>query len=513
MDKTSQSRSERAHLGRLRRNSETILREIDAFDEENRRSGTNLEEQWNDDEKHRFAQVMARQRQLMQNGYADIRVSPDEMEVHADFFPPAPGCEPIEVEAVFEQLEAEGVIYGMKEKVIRDSVFRCNTERREVRDVVVAAGRPAVHAIPAYYRTVDRGENTEPTEEGGRIDHRAISPFTLVKKDDVLAERVEPVEGTMGMTVCGRAVPFGRSTVGRVEAGDNTYTDDAGIRASTDGRVVIRAGVLCVNKILTVGGDVDYSTGHIDFPGDVVVAGEVRRGFNVRSVGSLYCAQGIDASNIDVGGALQVARGIIGRGDGNVRVAKDVAAKFIESCYLHAGGNVSVRVGILNSWIFSNEMVATAPGGVICGGRVTARDGVVAGQLGNRANLDTEIVCGVDYKVQQKLEWLRDKNVEIASQLRKLRSLHGGAGSHSAAEQKLESSLKAALEKINAASQRLVFELDKNDAATVRCTGVVYPGVVVEILHVRYAVVRQLKGVVFRLDKAQGTIAVQYERA
>ena len=69
-------------------------------------------------------------------------------------------------------------------------------------------------------------------------------------------------------------------------------------------------------------------------------------------------------------------------------MAGEVKAKFIENCYVEAGGPVYVENGILNSAIHTLKQVELGRKGVIIGGKIYAQDGVKAVQIGSAMGLE-----------------------------------------------------------------------------------------------------------------------------
>lgn len=500
--------SGRAYLENLERRTDEILGELSKVDLALSGKPASADPLIDENERRRFYEETGSVRRYAQNGYVDVHISENEMLVTADFYPPSVGREPIDRQSFAEQLTLRGIVFGIDEQTVSDTILSVNTHREEHRDVPVARGLDPTPAVPAHFRLLERPHDEAP-EQGGRRDHRAVSPFVLVKKDEALAGLVDAVAGVAGMTVTGRTVAYPGAKPDRVVGGVNTYSDERYIRAAFDGRLIVDAGKISVNRILSIGGDVNYQTGHIDFPGDVVIGGNVLDGFKVKAEGSVFCSRTLDAFDVDVGGDLNVRMGIIGRRTAKVQVAGNVTSKFIENCYVNAGGSVTVQVGILNSHVAANGTVVTGPRGIICGGEIVARDGVVAVNLGNQVGIDTEIVCGIDHVVKRKLEWIRDKNIDLSLRLQELRKLRRNKTERSEAERRLEASLEEAIGKLDKASQSLIFELDRNDLAEVRVLGSVYSGVAVEIMHARYVVTRMMRSVVFRLDKKEGRILAQ----
>ena len=115
------------------------------------------------------------------------------------------------------------------------------------------------------------------------MDFKAISPFRMVRKGDILARISPRVEGVAGIDVMGAVVPHGKSPGSSPKPGKNTLVAGDTVVAGADGRFVSGEESFWVSEVLEIRGDVDYSTGHIDFPGDVIVQGQIKQGFKVKA--------------------------------------------------------------------------------------------------------------------------------------------------------------------------------------------------------------------------------------
>jgi hypothetical protein len=152
------------------------------------------------------------------------------------------------------------------------------------------------------------------------------------------------------------------------------------------------------------------------------------------------------------------------------------------------------------------DRLDTGPRGVISGGKIYARNGINVAQLGTASGPKTEIICGIDYTVQQKLLWIRDKSIALAMKLREVeRRLVSPAGITPELEA-VRAKLKAAIHQLNETAKELVIKLDKNDQAEVVVRGSIYPGTYIEICHVSLIVTSVLTHQRLRLDKASGRI-------
>jgi hypothetical protein len=139
---------------------------------------------------------------------------------------------------------------------------------------------------------------------------------------------------------------------------------------------------------------------------------------------------------------------------------------------------------------------------------VYAQNGIVVSQIGTDAGPRTEVYCGIDYTVQRKLTWIRDRNIELAMKLKQVEKRLGG-GSAEPSLLALQGKIKAAIHKLNEAAKSLVNGLDKNEAATVVVNGFIVHGSYIEICHIPYLVTSTMSHVRFHLDKANGIVAFE----
>jgi len=91
-------------------------------------------------------------------------------------------------------------------------------------------------------------------------------------------------DGVDGVNVFGKTIDFKKGRNVDFNNGKNTYISQGGLqlKANTDGCVEISNGKVYVNDVYVVN-DVDNETGNIDFVGDVVINGDVKAGFSVKS--------------------------------------------------------------------------------------------------------------------------------------------------------------------------------------------------------------------------------------
>lgn len=436
----------------------------------------------------------------------EVRISDDALEAQADFHPPLGEGAALTPEYVATVLDRLGVVQGIDWELIGDSILACNLDRRIVRDIPVAKGTAPVDDEEPYYRLDERFKvwPVIPDGEVPRIDYRELSPFILVRKGTILAIRTEARYGQDGVTVRGDTLTHSARKTAGVVAGPNTVEEQGAIVAATDGRLVQSDGTLSVEETLLIKGKVGYGTGHIVFPGDVVIEGQVADGFKVYAGGSIVAKETLDATDVSSKKDLVVAGGIVGRGRGTIKVGGDLRTKFLQNCRTACRGSVYASSAVLNSTVYTMGKLDLGDKGRLVGGEIYAIRGVRAAAIGNESQIGTRVHCGVDFAVQQEIDRSNERLRVLALRDKAIRA--GETGASPVATEELLRRIEAEEKALGQRVSDLLLKLDADDQATVEVSGAVYPGVIIEICHVAFFVEEPLKKVIFRLDKAKGTL-------
>ncbi len=327
-------------------------------------------------------------------------------------------------------------------------------------------------------------------EDGGTVDYRAQTCVQVIEKGTVICDIYPPTEGVSGTRVDGVAVPPKAVNPAPVPAGSSTVLSEDGTKllADMDGFLDFRDGKFHVKNILNITSDVDYSTGNIDFRGDVTIQGDVREQFSVKATGSISISGMVEAASVEAGGDVVISAGVSGNNQAVIR-GKNVRARHLENCTVYAECLESDY--ILTSRIFcSDSVVAAGSRGSIIGGQVVAVNRIKANSIGSQSGRSTEITLGVQPEIREELHTnrkelasLRDKASELlkrAMYLKKRMEEQGHEDRRSAAEiQAAHGSLVQMTEREKSLLARQQ-ELTEALSQLHRCRlegGTVYPGV------------------------------------
>lgn len=350
------------------------------------------------------------------DGLVEIHLSDDQLVALADFFPPFAGGKLIEEEELRDEIREFGIVYGVDWDTIKSRIDQCNSELVQFSDVVIAQGDAPVDEEPEHLVLEDHLHEQPVWKESKdpSVDYKEFSFYILVENRDTLARVVPVKSGVPGQTVKGQEILFRRTNIIQLKPGKNTKRMGDRIICTHDGKFELYGENFWVNEVLEIKGDVDYKTGNISFPADVIVNGRVGDGFKVESGGSIYCRGTLDASEVVCNKDLVIGHGIIGRKKGTVKVGRAIRSRFIENCYIEAKDSVYIESIVLRSILHTQDKLQMGKKSTIIGGKTHARNGVIACQIGTRMGIKTEIRCGMDYTMQRKIELLKEKTVEMA---------------------------------------------------------------------------------------------------
>ena len=431
------------------------------------------------------------------NGYVKIHISKDLMTAKVDLFPPETGGTGFTIVSVVSDLEAEGVTWGVDMEGLEKSILRCLTDEVVIRGVVAATGQKAVKEVPSYWHLKKRLLSLPEADlRAPNVDYRNQSPYIMVKKGEALAKEIPEAPGEAGKNISGEVLIAGKKDVVSFRVGENLIEKENVLYASCHGRFEIREKVMSVNETLEIAGNVDYSTGHIAFPGDVIIHGAVCDGFRVAAGKSIFVKQTMDASQVLTRGDLVVEGGIKGRGEALVRVDGRVKAKFIENASVESHGDIMVEKAVMHSNLNSLEMIDLGEAGVLVGGESRAQGGFRVGHIGRPESPSAVIRAGSDYIAERKLENTRAQIDRLETKLDKLKSRQ----TLKSEQQKLIVQVEEVLERMKQTEKDLQTQIYPNQNARITVFGKVDEGTEIHICELSMRVGTALEAVTFFYD-------------
>lgn len=290
-------------------------------------------------------------------------------------------------------LEQASIKVGIK----RDVIAQIVAAQEEFNEWLIAEGEPCLQGENAYliFHFNTKGIDVKPQElSDGSVDFYNLNLIQTVEAGAVLVERIPPKAGKNGLTVCGeerKALP-GKDV--RLPAGQNTQAtaENTKLVAMKPGHVVYINQKVSVLPTYEVRGDVDFNTGNIKFPGNVIVYGNVRNNFEVEATGDVEIHGNLEGT-VKTNGNLQIKKGIV---RGKAYALGSIFARYIENGYVKADANVVVTDAIMHSTTKAGQKVAIGgKKGLLVGGSCAAGEEIRAKFIGSNLGTSTIVEVGV----------------------------------------------------------------------------------------------------------------------
>lgn len=418
----------------------------------------------------------------------NVLVDRDRMEAALEIVAPR-NSRPLTLDEVLGKIHNSGVVQGLDTEAVEKALARPGTR------VTCARGEPPVNGTDAVIKyMVETDRKGRPLElEDGSVDFKDLNLFTIVAEGDVLAEKIPATPGTVGADVLGQPIYPKPGKDLPLPLGKNVQAADNKIIAGMSGQMQIIGNKIHVSPVIEIKGDVDLSTGNIDFVGNVVVRGSVQTGFTVKANGNVEIHGSVSGGTVE-GSNVVIRMGIQGMNRGHIKAKENVTTKFIENATVLAEGDILVNDVILHSKVNAGKrVIVEGRRGFIAGGHIAAGEEIRAKVVGTHLAVATDLEVGVNPTIREEYSKLRQemkKTENTLDQSQKALNVLRSVNPCSLTPQRREMLLKLTKTQFNMAGQleamrkrlmeiELIFEEMKY--GKIRVSDIVYPGVKVVI--------------------------------
>ncbi len=337
-------------------------------------------------------QSRGRIKEIIQDVFFEVRLSEDNSEAFLKI--KTKDTHSLNPSHVRQFLEKNKIITGIKEDhEIESWLFRAIPGDEPF--VVAKAREPKYpkNADICYYfptRFLHAGK----VNEDGSIDFKDRGEIPYIKDGALLATKIHPEPGAYGIDVFGKKIPV-------EEAVDLAFSSGIGTRLSEDGARIYAAasgqphldalGTVSVCAEFQIKGDLGFETGNVNFNGNVIIDGAVKRGFKVKCAS--LTAKEIHGAEVDISGDLNVSFGIV---DAElIKVKGSIQAKYIHNSKINAFGDLIVQKEIIDSIIYLSGACINERGSIL-NSKISAKMGIRAGNIGSPNSKPSTLTVGVD---------------------------------------------------------------------------------------------------------------------
>jgi uncharacterized protein len=466
--------------------------------------------------------------EVRQYDRSDLRIliSDDLYEATLHYNPSLRSADPPSFFEILWQVVQSNISYGIlfdeMDRIVKEHDFSTPGKW------MVARGHKHTQGKDACFRhEVEIEVNRAPlVRENGKLDYKNIGVIRMVTRDQKLLTKFPPTRGSNGITVYSEAIEVEQGKDLSFPKGENTYISEDGIflHAELSGHLYLDGVRLCVDSILIVKENVDYSTGNIRFPGDVLVMGSVMPDFEIEAHKDIFVKKDVQSAKLtSKKGHIEVMGGIFGRGKAELNAKRSIKLEFADDATLVAGEDINANKYLTNCRTTAGGKIKVqgAVGeGAIIGGTTTAGFEIMANSVGSETSGKTRIniipnATGkgiVDLDVLElEYQQAKDSDEECQKAVKLLGALKGDLSRLKVAQrlqlQKLvrnSSKVKADLKEIESIRNAQLESLKRMRGAPIQVAKEVFSGVDVRIMNTKHRVSEKIGGVVFSLSKDGG---------
>lgn len=333
----------------------------------------------------------------------------------------------ITVDDVYNALEKANVVKGILNERIKEIV----DTNLPVESELIAKGQNPIDGENGeiiYNFDVKKEHRGPQINTEGKADFHNLNLFENVRIGDLLCQLIPPTKGQAGFKVTGSEIPAKAGREAIMPQGQNTEidpNDPSRLIASIDGSPKLCGGKVIVEPVMNIRSDIGVATGDIDFVGSIHISGGINDGYTVKAKGDITINGPCESASIISGGNVILQKGMRSNESGFIQANGDVHAAFLEGVTVYAKGNVIIRDYCFHCNIKSEKSVKVlGKRGFITGGRVEAKEYIIARRLGSQAFPRTEVLIdsflksdsNIDLEINKLIEEEMQKSRQIEEQ-------------------------------------------------------------------------------------------------
>lgn len=348
-----------------------------------------------------------------------VRITEDCMEAYMTV-PPTGTPENYTVEYLTDVLHLNhikiGIIPENLQKIIDNNIYN--------KEVLVAKGAEAQDGEDGYFEYLfDTNLSQKPIVlEDGTVDYKNIKMIELVEPGQKIAIYHPGTNGINGYNLVAqfKLAKHGSELPPLKGTGFERLEDGVTYRAIMGGKITELNNRVNIFPVHELYGDVDLSTGNIEFNGDVIVHGNVLEGMSIKATGTVTIDRIVESAYIEGKKGVILRGGVLGKNGAKVRSKGNITAQFLEYADVKTEGDIEAD-SFLDSRVYSGGTIRlTGKKGCIVGGTTHAVRGIEAREIGNMAGANTDVSVGVHKKVYERITTIDRETKDDEMQLQRI---------------------------------------------------------------------------------------------
>lgn len=326
----------------------------------------------------------------------EVDISNDEMEAYVTL-----NILEQQVKLMKDELPSR-IVHALKENDVNNGLLMDVIEGplKSGEKVLVAKGQPPTHGEDAIIEYYTFSEKKPTIRNDGKVNHYELDLIDNVIENEWLGKKIPATLGEEGVSVKDNPVSAKSGRDYKLKYDPITVkhvvseNGEENLFAKINGAVKIKHSRVCVDNHLIIHGDVEYTTGHVEFDGYVTITGTVKDKFNVTATYDIAIngPMGIGAVGVieSKQGNILIKGGVNGKGQAKIIAKKDVFTKYANEADIEAGNAIHVGLYALDSELKADKILLPATGRII-GGVTLAAHRIETGSIGNKFEKPTRV--------------------------------------------------------------------------------------------------------------------------
>lgn len=349
----------------------------------------------------------------------NVRITEDWMEAYMTV-PPTGTPENYTVSYLTEVLHLNHVKIG----ILPDSLQRIIDNNLYNKEVLVAQGAEAQDGENGYFEYLfETNLSQKPIVlEDGTVDYKNIKMIELVEPEQKIAIYHPATAGTNGYNLAAqfKLAKHGAELPPLKGTGFERMEDGVTYFATVGGKITELNNRVNIFPVHELFGDVDLSTGNIEFNGDVIIHGNVLEGMSIKASGTITVDKVVESAYIDGKKGVILRGGVLGKNGAKVRSKGNITAQFIEYADVKTDADIEAD-SFLDSNVYAGGSIKlNGKKGCIVGGTTHAVRSVEAREIGNQAGANTDVSVGVPQQVYAQMMTIDQETQDDECQLQRI---------------------------------------------------------------------------------------------
>ena len=349
----------------------------------------------------------------------NVRITEDWMEAYMTV-PPTGTPENYTVSYLTEVLHLNHVKIG----ILPDSLQRIIDNNLYNKEILVAQGAEAQDGENGYFEYLfETNLSQKPIVlEDGTVDYKNIKMIELVEPGQKIAIYHPGTAGTNGYNLAAqfKLAKHGAELPPLKGTGFERMEDGVTYFATVGGKITELNNRVNIFPVHELFGDVDLSTGNIEFNGDVIIHGNVLEGMSIKASGTITVDKVVESAYIDGKKGVILRGGVLGKNGAKVRSKGNITAQFIEYADVKTDADIEAD-SFLDSNVYAGGSIKlNGKKGCIVGGTTHAVRSVEAREIGNQAGANTDVSVGVPQQVYAQMMTIDQETQDDECQLQRI---------------------------------------------------------------------------------------------